>query len=168
MGENPKRPLLGWRERVDLPEWGLRGVRAKIDTGARTSAIDVAKIEYLDDGRIRFEAVAKVSPVRKTRHVTAMPIRVSRVKSSNGHLQERIVCRTRMVIGEHEQDIEISLVCRKNMLCRMLVGRSALADHFHVDPGSMYVQTSRTRPPSKNSSAAKQSDQHTQPQKDQS
>ena len=73
-----------------------------------------------------------------------------------------------MVIGEHEQDIEISLVCRKNMLCRMLVGRSALADHFHVDPGSMYVQTSRTRPPSKNSSAAKQSDQHTQPQKDQS
>lgn len=140
---------IGWRERVELPDWGLRGVRAKIDTGARTSAIDVASIEHLEDGKIRFEVVARLGPERKTRWVEAMPVRVSKIKSSNGQLQERIVCQTRLRIGPVEQDIELSLVCRKRMLCRMLIGRLALADRFLVDSGRKYVLTSAKRPGSK-------------------
>lgn len=130
---------IGWRERVDLPDWKLRNVRAKVDTGARTSVIDVAQIEDLPDGRIRFEVVARVAPVRKTRWVIAEPARSSLVKPSHGVAQERHVCITRVRIGDHEQDIEISLVCRKNMLCRMLLGRTALAGHFLVDSQRKYV-----------------------------
>ena len=62
---------IGWRERVDLPDWHLRGVKAKIDTGANTSAIDVAQIEDLPNGDIRFEVVYRIKPERRTKWVRA-------------------------------------------------------------------------------------------------
>lgn len=133
------RILVGWRERVDLPDWELRGMRAKVDTGARTSAIDVAQIEHRPDGTIRFEVVVRVKPERKTRWITARPVRTSVVKPSHGVAQERPVCVTRLRLGEHEHDVEVSLVCRKGMLCRMLIGRTALEGHYVVDPGEKYI-----------------------------
>ena len=138
-------PVAGWRERVDFPEWGLHGVRAKLDTGARTSAIDVATIEHLDDGRIRFEVVGRHKPVRRTKWVEATPVRTSVVKPSHGEKQERIVCRTPIRIGGIETEIEIGLVCRKNMLCRMLLGRTALAGLLLVDSNLKYMLTERSR-----------------------
>ncbi len=138
-------PIAGWRERVDLPEWGLHGVRAKLDTGARTSAIDVATIEHLDDGRIRFEVVGRHRPTRQTRWVEAVPVRTSVVKPSHGKAQERMVCRTLIRVGVVEAEIEISLVCRKKMLCRMLLGRTALAGRMLVDSDAKYLLTERSR-----------------------
>ena len=139
-------PVVGWRERVDLPEWGLRRVRAKIDTGARTSAIDVAQIEQLPEGRIRFEVVSRLTPARRTRWVEATPVRTSVVKPSHGETHERFVCLTRIRIGEIEHEIEIGLVCRAGMLCRMLLGRKALEGIALVDPSSKYLLTRRVRP----------------------
>jgi len=130
---------VGWRERVALPDWRLHGIRAKIDTGARTSAIDVAQIEELPHGRIRFEVVSRVKPTRKTRWIEAPVARMSTVKPSHGVSHERHVCLTLMRIGEVEAEVELSLVCRANMLCRMLVGRTALAGRFVVDPSRTYV-----------------------------
>lgn len=124
---------LGWRERVDLPDWGIRGLRAKVDTGARTSAVDVAQFEHLENGDIRFEIVTRIKPERRTKWIRATPIRTSFVKPSHGEVQERPVCLTRLRIGDVEQEVEIGLVCRKNMLCRMLVGRTALEGRFLVD-----------------------------------
>ncbi len=141
MSSSDTPPRIGWRERVDLPDWGLRGVRAKIDTGARTSAIDVAQIEELPDGRIRFEVVGKTKPTRKTKWVEARPVRTSVVKPSHGEPQTRYVCLTTLKIGEHTHEVEISLVCRRKMLCRMLIGRTALAEHFLVDASQMYLLT---------------------------
>ena len=138
-------PIAGWRERVDLPEWGLHGVRAKLDTGARTSAIDVATIEHLDDGRIRFEVVGRHKPTRRTKWVEATPVRTSVVKPSHGVKQERIVCRTPIRIGAIETEIEISLVCRKKMLCRMLLGRTVLEGNVLVDSGAKYRLTEKSR-----------------------
>lgn len=145
MEQDSALPVVGWRERVDLPEWGMRRVRAKIDTGARTSAIDVAQIEELPDGRIRFEVVARVHPERRTRWVEATPVRVSTVKPSHGEAQQRYVCVTRVRVGDIERDIEISLVCRKGMLCRMLLGRTALEGMALVDSGRKYLLTRRSR-----------------------
>lgn len=139
--------VLGWRERVDFPAWGIRGVRAKIDTGARTSAIDVATIEEQPDGMLRFEIVTRHLPERKTVWVTAEAIRRSIVKPSHGEKQERFVCQTRIRIGPHEHEIELSLVCRANMLCRMLVGRTALAGGFLVDPSRTYAVSKSRRSP---------------------
>jgi len=131
--------LIGWRERVDLPEWGLRNVRAKIDTGAKISAIDVAQIEDLPDGSIRFEVVYRLTPRRRTKWVTASPSRSSVVKPSHGQTQERHVCTTTLVMGGVEHEIELSLVCRQAMLCRMLIGREALEGWYVVDPSRKYV-----------------------------
>lgn len=137
---------MGWRERVDLPEWHVRSVRAKIDTGARTSAVHVAAFEHLPNARIRFEVVLREHPERKTRWVEADVLRESIVKPSNGQLQVRPVVRTRLVIGPLELDAEVGLVCRQGMLCRMLVGRRAIEGLALVDPASRYLLTARTRP----------------------
>ncbi len=135
--------IAGWRERVDIPEWGLRRVRAKLDTGARTSAIDVAQFEMIDDEHVRFEIVYRVSPERKTRWVEAKCHRVTNIKPSHGQPAERVICHTRIRIGDFEYDAEIGLVCRKGMLCRMLIGRSALAGRLLVDSSRKYVITKK-------------------------
>ncbi|USO00247.1 MAG: ATP-dependent zinc protease [Phycisphaeraceae bacterium] len=138
-------PVIGWRERVDLPEWGLRRVRAKIDTGARTSAIDVAQVEDLGDGRIRFEVVGRKGGTPRTVWVEARPVRTSVVKPSHGETQERYVCLTPIRIGALEREVEISLVCRKHMLCRMLIGRLAVGGLATVDPARKYVATPKRK-----------------------
>ncbi len=145
MAPSPELPIVGWRERVTFTQWGMRRVRAKIDTGARTSAIDVAQIEPQADGTIRFEVVARLTPSRKTKWITAMPVRTSLVKPSHGEAQTRYVCLTTISIGDHEQEIEVSLVCRAGMLCRMLIGRSALSERFLVDSSQTYLLTTRTK-----------------------
>jgi hypothetical protein len=135
--------VVGWREYVDLPEWGIKHVRAKIDTGARTSAIHVAAIEELGEDRVRFEVVVRERPERRTRWVEADLVRQSVVKPSSGERQERPVVRTRIRIGGREHEAELSLVCRAGMLCRMLVGRTALEGAFVVDPGRTHVADGR-------------------------
>lgn len=136
----PTPPLVvGWREYVDLPEWGIRHVRAKIDTGARTSAIHVAAIEEMGADRVRFEVVVRERPERKTKWVEGELVRESVVKPSSGEAQARPVVRTRIRIGDREHEAELSLVCRAGMLCRMLVGRKALEGTFVVDPGRTHV-----------------------------
>jgi len=141
MGETTdNKTTVGWRERVALPEWGIPRLRAKIDTGARTSAIHVAQIEELDNGHIRFEVVIRERPEHKTVWVDAVPVvRESTVKPSSGKRQQRPVVSTTMVLGGVEREVELSLVCRKGMLCRMLVGRTALDGAFVVDPSGKYL-----------------------------
>lgn len=139
MSEGSDFIRIGWRERVALPEWGIRGVRAKIDTGARTSAIHCVQIEPLPGGRVRFEVVTRERPARKTRWVEAEVVRESVVKPSSGETQTRVVCRTRMLLGPAEQEIEVGLVCRAGMLCRMLLGRMGVPPGFVVDPRSKYL-----------------------------
>ena len=124
---------VGWRERVCLPDWNIRGLRAKIDTGARTSAIDVAAIEILPDERVRFEVVTRRKPTVKSRWIEADLVRETVVKPSSGERQQRCVCRTRLRLGPVTRRVEVTLVCRRRMACRMLIGRTALADAFLVD-----------------------------------
>jgi hypothetical protein len=125
--------IIGRREWVSLPEWGITRLRAKIDTGARTSAIHVSSIEDLEDGRLRFEVVRREKPHRRTVVVEADHVREARVRPSTGRTQRRPVVRTLVRIGGWEREIEMSLVCREGMLCRMLLGRRALAGLL-VDP----------------------------------
>ena len=142
---NPDAPIvIGWREKIDLPEWGLRRVRAKIDTGARTSAIDVSEIEEIEPGRVRFRVVYHHDPERVTRWIYADTVRTSTVKPSHGETQERHVCLAMVKIGKVQRRVEISLVSRKGMLCRMLLGRTAL-EGLLVDAGSKYLLTDAKR-----------------------
>lgn len=132
------KPVIGRREYVAFPDWGIRGVEAKIDTGARTSAIHVDNIKRLSGERVRFEVVLSRRRPNKRVQVEADLVRVTRVRSSTGHQQERFVVAARMRIGSVRRRIELSLVSRKHMLCRMLLGRTALSG-FLIDVNVKHV-----------------------------
>ena len=130
------KPVLGWREWLALPDLGIHAIRAKIDTGARSSALHVDTMEtFQSDGSewVRFSiatgpADAKPMLVESTVHDRRL------VTDSGGHVSERIFLRTRLLLAGELYPVEINLTSRRNMLFPMLLGRTALARHFLVDP----------------------------------
>lgn len=127
--------VIGRVERIALPEWGVEGLKAKVDTGARTSSLHVDTVEHLRKDRVRFAINTGDDQIWTEADVH----RVGRVRSSNGHMQERIFVQTRFVLGPVEKDIEISLTGRDDMNYRMLLGRLALEDDFLVDVGQRFL-----------------------------
>ncbi|MBB5349922.1 hypothetical protein HNR46_000143 [Haloferula luteola] len=133
--------VIGWREWVELPEWGLV-LRAKADTGAKSSAIDCASIERIDDDHVRF--VLRLD--RKGKKMLTLDGRIAAtkvVRSSTGIGQERHFVETTMVLAGRRKTIQVSLVCRKRMIHRMLLGRTALGPEFLVDSSVDHWATPR-------------------------
>jgi len=133
-----RRVIVGHLERVDLPEWSIRGLVARIDSGARTSAIHVEEVSRTGRHRLRFKVMLSRDDPDHHRWVEAEVVRHAKVRSSTGHVQKRPVVRTLLRLGEVEREIEITLVSRGQMKRRMLLGRSALSRAFLVDPGRIY------------------------------
>ena len=125
--------VMGWAEYVSFPEWKVDAVRAKVDTGARISALHVDSVRKLMDGRIRFEIVLHLEQKHLRVTAEANILRLSRIKSSNGQFEERYIVPARVRLGVIEREIEVSLVSRPEMVFRMLLGRDALAG-FLIDP----------------------------------
>lgn len=127
--------MLGWYEYVKLPEWKLSRLKAKVDTGARISALHVERIEELDAQRIRFEvALKKEGQAVECVQVIASVHRKAKIRSSTGPAQMRYVVRTMLEIGPVCKPIEVSLASRDTLRFPMLLGRNALARDFWVDP----------------------------------
>ncbi len=147
----PEPLLLGWREWLTLPDLGLPLIKAKVDTGARTSTLHAF---YVDPFRragkthVRFG----VHPLRHrmdiVSHCESVVIDRRRVTDSGGHAEDRFVIDTRLALGGLEWPIELTLTNREGMLFRMLLGRTALRNHAVVDPGRSFV-TGRQRAPSR-------------------
>lgn len=133
------KTTIGWLEHVDLPEWGVSGLVAKIDTGAKTSAIHVENIEALEGDEIRFDVVLSRKRPDKTVHVKTHFVRKTVIKSSSGTRQSRYIVETLLRMGECEKRIQISLVSRKRMMRRMLIGRTALDGTFVVDVSQTHL-----------------------------
>jgi hypothetical protein len=131
-----KNAVLGAVERVDIPAWGIDGLEARVDTGARTSALHVDGLSELGGGRVRFEL--KVGR-KKARAIEVSVSRRGRVRSTSGKIEPRVFVIARVRLGESQHSIEIGLVDRRHMLYRMLLGRSALAGRFLVDPGRRFL-----------------------------
>ena len=131
--------VVGCIEHVDLPEWGIRGLRGKIDTGARTSALHVENIRELGDGRVKFDVRLHRKNMDRRVHVVADIARTSRVRPSSGDLAARIVVETTLRLGTVERRIEIGLVDRTHMMFRLLLGRSAFTTGVLIDPGKRYL-----------------------------
>lgn len=126
-----EKHVIGWKEWVEFPEWGLR-MRAKADTGAKSSAIDCAQITELPGERVRFT----VRLDRKEKKLITLEAPIARrmhVRSSTGHGHDRIFIETTMKLANVKKKILMSLVCRKNMIHRLLLGRTTLAGDFIVD-----------------------------------
>lgn len=137
--------VVGFAELVDLPEWGISGLRGKIDTGARTSALHVENIQEIGHGRVRFDVRLHRQNTDRTVHVEARILRRGRVRPSSGASQTRLFVTTTLRIGPLERPIELSLVDRDRMIYRMLVGRTALGHAVLVDPGRRYVLTRKRK-----------------------
>ncbi len=124
-----KKKTIGWKEWVSLPAIDIPAIKAKIDTGARTSALHTYQLERLSrNGKdiVRFN----IHPLQKnTDNLIACESEIHDVrvvKDSGGHEEERIFIQTPVSIHDKIWDIEISLTSRENMLFRMLLGRTAL------------------------------------------
>jgi len=136
-------PMLGWREWVELPELNIHQIKAKIDTGARSSALHAFAIEpYRKNGQ-RWVMFA-IHP--KQRHSDVFiechaPIKDRRiVTDSGGHKQRRYVIETQLVLGQSRINAEMTLTNRDSMLFRMLIGRTTMNNRFIIDPNSSYLQ----------------------------
>ena len=139
------RIVIGWREYVALPDWGIKRIRTKADTGARTCAIDVGHLEILPGDRVRFDVATDRKRLDRWVTVETDILRRTHIKSSFGSAHERIIVATRVKLGPVEKQIQLGLVCRKRMTCRMLLGRAALEPEFLVDPARTYVFGRRSK-----------------------
>ncbi len=136
--EQESKLIIGWREVISIPEWGITELRAKMDTGARSSAIDGASSEILPKGRIRFEVVLDRKKKDRNRIIEASISRRTSIRSSTGETRNRLMVLVQVKIGPIVKLVEFSLVCRKNMLCRALLGRRALEGDFLIDATRKY------------------------------
>ncbi len=132
--------VVGWRELVSLPELGLSGIPAKIDTGARTSALHAKVIEDYWQGRRHY---LRFSVAWDGVEHLCEAVRVDRrgVRSSNGDLQERFVIKTPLRIGTLMFRAEVTLADRSEMQFPMLIGRTALRRRMVVDSGHSWLQS---------------------------
>ena len=133
---------IGWREWVALPDLGVEAIKAKVDTGARTSSLHAFGLrQYAVEGEpwVRFE----IHPEQRNRHgTTVVETRVvghRKVRSSSGHVQERPVIKTRVTLNQRTWPIEVTLTDRDEMGFRMLLGRAALRRKFVIDPGHSFL-----------------------------
>lgn len=145
MTTRPEPLVIGWTEYVELPEWGIQRLRAKVDTGARSSALHVEDLRELPRGWVHFAVVLHREKRDRRIHVRARIARRSRVRSSNGESETRYFVNTRMRLGPVERDVEVSLVDRRRMIHRMLLGRTALSGPFLIDVSRRMTQTKPRR-----------------------
>lgn len=135
--------MLGWEEWLALPDLGLAAIKAKIDTGARTSALHAFSVEPFGPAnrpKVRFG----VHPVPGRDDVaimcTADVVDRREVTSSNGERELRYVITSRVSMGDRTWPIEITLANRENMAYRMLLGRQAIQEDMIVDPAASFRQ----------------------------
>lgn len=136
-------PMLGWREWVALPDLGIAQIKAKIDTGARSSALHVVTLEPYQKGGENW-LMFTVQPKQKQGDFLTechAPVKDRRlVSDSGGHRQLRYVIETQLNFGSHRIQAEITLTNRESMRFRMLLGRTAMNTHFIIDPNASYLQ----------------------------
>lgn len=142
MTHDSNLPVIGWREWISLPDLGVKFVKAKIDTGARSSSIHAYEIDYVDRNGERW-ARFKINPIQRNLDwvVTseALVIDERSIRSSSGQAEVRPVVKSAVKLLGQVFEIELTLADRNQMGFRMLLGREAFRRRFLIDPGRSYV-----------------------------
>ncbi len=140
--QKPPKPIVGWREWISLPALGIDAIKAKIDTGARSSSLHAFDVEEFDrDGTrwVRFVVHPLQRDSKTTLRAEAPVLEFRHIRSSSGHMSHRPVVQVEIELGGQRWPIELTLAARDEMGFRMLLGREAVRGRFVVDPGRSYV-----------------------------
>ncbi len=132
---------LGWREWVGLPELGLPTIKAKVDTGARTSTLHAFEVKTFienDQQRVEFKIHPKQRNTEIVQTCVADVVAEKVVSDSGGHREKRLVIVSALTIGPYSWPIEMTLTARDDMMFRMLLGRTAIDGLAMVDPAKSY------------------------------
>ena len=148
MKASNKLETIGWREWIQLDELGVRQIKAKVDTGARTSALHAFHVRpYEENGIQRVEF--KLHPHQRDEDTqitcTAEVIDQRDVTDSGGHREKRWVIMPTISLGNVTFPIEMTLTARDDMRFRMLLGRTAMRGRFLVDPSRSYLLGKRKK-----------------------
>jgi len=146
MTDTPGTTVAGWREWVSLPGLGVGWIKAKLDTGARTSAIHAFDLEAFQKGGeagpedwVRYSVHPWQDSSEDAVPCESRVVAQREVRSSSGHVEERYVVLLDLSMVGHLISAEVTLSRRDEMGFRMLVGREALRQGFLVDPGRSYL-----------------------------
>ena len=146
--KNTELMTLGWREWVGLPQLGIEMIKAKVDTGARTSVLHAFEVRTISDGP-RLQVEFKLHPNQRDNETIivcrADVIDERTVTDSGGHKESRWVIETPMTIGPHTWPIEITLTARDDMRFRILIGRTAIKNRAMVNPSRSYLVGKKRR-----------------------
>lgn len=138
--ENDPLLVAGWRESIDLPDWGITGIAAKMDSGARSSCIDAREMDIIEGeehGHVRFIVVGPQGDVEREEPILDWRF----VRDSGGHSALRPVIRVRVSMGDMSWEDEVTLHDRTEMRHRVLIGRRILAGRFVIDSSRSFVLT---------------------------
>ena len=142
------RTVLGWREWLGFPELGIPQIKAKVDTGARTSCLHAYFVEPFsreEQSWVRFGIHPNQRDTSEEIICEAMVKDQRTVRDSGGHEELRFVIETTVRIGDTHQRIEVTLTDRDSMKFRALLGRTAIRGNYLVDSGRSYLQGKRKR-----------------------
>jgi hypothetical protein len=134
--------IIGWREWVALPDLGLPAIKAKVDTGAKTSALHAFHIKRVkQNGRdwIHFLIRPLQYDLNLVQNCKALLLDQRVVTDSGGHQESRYVIETQLHMGIHEYPIEITLTARDDMRFRMLLGRQGIRPPFLVNASASFL-----------------------------
>ena len=134
---------IGWKENVELVDWGIARVRAKIDTGARTSALDVASYELREEPEVGL--MARLQLALDSRHpdqliqVVTPVLKMVVVANSSGICEQRPLVETTLRLGPIVKRVQLTVTNRATMRFRMILGRKALEGDFIIDVARKFL-----------------------------